>query len=182
MAGPKRTRHERESDLERISELYLMGKRQVDIAATLGVAQSQVSYDLKEIHERWRERSALNLDERKRIELARLDVLERVYWEAWEKSCNERVRKGVARNSAGDTRSNVTTETTIGNPSFLAGVERCIELRCKLLGLFALPKGLLSSFDGQEAIASVIILPAKVVDGSVGPSLLEVSGDESDEA
>lgn len=75
MATPKRTPTQRAHDLTRIAELYLTGKRQVDIAAELGITQQQVSYDLQEIHRRWRESTLIDINEAKHRELDRLDQL-----------------------------------------------------------------------------------------------------------
>lgn len=141
MAAPKRTPTQRENDLERISTLYLKGKRQVEIAVELGVTQQQVSYDLKEIHKRWRESTTINLDEAKHRELARLDILENTYWSAWERSLDERTKTRTERTSRGgdgqQDKASIEKETLLGIPAYLAGVERCIEQRCKLLGIYA---------------------------------------------
>jgi hypothetical protein len=55
-------------------------------------------------------------------ELARLDNLERTYWEAYERSCQ---------------RSETASEKQQrdGNPRFLEGIQRCVALRCQILGL-----------------------------------------------
>lgn len=138
MAAPKRTPIQREDDLRRISELYLRGWRQVDIAAEIGISQGMVSQDLKLIQKRWRKQTAINLDEAKNKELARIDTLEREYWDAWERSKGERVRARQNLVANKTVRSaTVEKEQLIGNPAFLAGVEKCIEMRCKLLGIYA---------------------------------------------
>ena len=90
MAKTKRTSVERERDLEAITGLYLRGVSQSEIAAQLGVTQQQVSYDLKVVQRRWAEKTVINLDAAKQKELARIDLLEREYWQAWERSKGER--------------------------------------------------------------------------------------------
>lgn len=147
MTGPKRTPTQRENDLERISALYLKGKRQADIAEELGVTQQQVSYDLKTIHKRWRESTTINLDEAKHRELDRIDLLEQTYWEAWERSLDERTKTRTERNTTSGRenqisrdKASIEKETLLGNPAYLAGVERCIELRCKIIGVYAATK------------------------------------------
>ena len=140
-SGPKRSKIQREADLERISSLYLRGWRQVDIAAEVGVAQSQIAYDLKTIQSRWRKQTAINLDEAKNKELARIDTLEREYWDAWERSKGERVKGRQKQSETGGKKkvewATVEKEQLIGNPAYLSGVEKCIEMRCKLLGIYA---------------------------------------------
>lgn len=141
MAKPKRTEFQRESDLERIASLYLRGWRQADIAADIGLSRQQVSYDLKTIQTRWRTQTAINLDEAKQRELARIDELEREYWAAWEASKGERTKARQEKNVTGAvTKASMEKEQRDGNPAFLAGVMTCIDRRCKLLGLDAANK------------------------------------------
>ncbi len=142
MAAPKRSDAQREHDLELISALYLRGKRQVDIAAELGVTQQQISYDLKTIQKRWQQKTVVNINEIKQRELARLDELERTYWDAWERSLGERMKTRTERNTTGGgdgqrDKASVEKETLLGDPRYLAGIERCVELRCKILGINA---------------------------------------------
>jgi hypothetical protein len=144
MRGPKRNQFQREADYERISDLYLRGRYQSDIAAELGLSQGQVSQDIKVIQKRWQDKTALNLDEAKQRELTRIDLLEREFWSAWESSKTERTK---ARQESGDkkdangrpivTKASMEKEQRDGNPAFLQGVMTCIDRRCKLLGLDA---------------------------------------------
>lgn len=152
MAAPRRTRTQRAHDLTRIAELYLTGKRQVDIAAELGVTQQQVSYDLQEIHRRWRESTLINMDEAKHRELDRLDVLERTYWAAWERSLTERTKTKQEKNAIGVGKASVEKENLLGNPAYLAGVQSCIEQRCKIIGLYAPAKQELTGKDGAPLL------------------------------
>ena len=147
MAAPKRSEFQREHDYRIIADLYLKGKTQAEIADTVGLAQQQISYDLGIIRRRWREDTAINLDEAKQQELSRIDTLERTYWDAWERSLEERVktRTEQSANGGGDddkgqkktAKASVEKETLLGNPAYLSGVMSCIERRCKLLGLDA---------------------------------------------
>jgi len=147
MAAPKRTKFERENDLQRIAELYLKGWYQSAIAKEIGVAQPQIAYDLKEIRQRWRESSIRDFDEDRNQELERIDILEREYWSAWERSKEEKTRTRQTKH--GDISSaSVEKETLLGNPAYLSGVERCIELRCKILGLYAPIKNEVAGKDG----------------------------------
>ncbi len=144
MALKKRTDFEREQDLERITTLYLKGWRQVDIATELGLSRQQIGYDLITIQKRWRESTAINMDEAKQKELARLDELEREYWQAWESSKAERTKARQETDGTKDKtgkpivkKSSMEKEQRDGNPAFLQGVLSCIDRRCKLLGLDA---------------------------------------------
>ena len=138
MAAPKRTAFQRENDYERITTFYLRGWRQVDIAAELGLSQGQISQDLKTIQKRWRTDTAINLDEAKQKELARLDELEREFWQAWETSKGERTKARQEKNVSGTTvKASMEKEQRDGNPAFLQGVLNCIQKRCDILGLDA---------------------------------------------
>lgn len=145
MAAPKRDKFQREYDYERIISYYLKGWRQVDIAAELGLSQQQVSKDLASIQRRWRSDTAINLDEAKSKEIARIDELEREYWAAWESSKSERTKARQESSGKVDplTKKAVADKAVMereqrdGNPAFLAGVLSCIDRRCKLLGLDA---------------------------------------------
>lgn len=139
MAAPKRTPTQREYDLEQLATLYLKGKRQVDIAEALNVTQQQVSYDLKELHRRWRESSLIDINEAKQRELSRIDELERTYWEAWERSLDERTKSRVEKYAGedGKGKSSIERESLLGVPAYLAGVQWCISERCRIIGLYA---------------------------------------------
>jgi hypothetical protein len=138
MAANKRTKLERERDLQKISQEYLRGKTQQEMAQLFGVSQAQVSYDLKVLKRRWFKASLLNMAEAKARELAKIDALERKYAEAWERSLKDKETKTAEKTTAGPagrTRAVSRQEERDGNPAFLAGIQWCIEQRCKILGL-----------------------------------------------
>ena len=143
MAAPKRTKAQREYDLSRISALYLKGHTQAAIGEALGLTQPIVSRDLATIQKRWEEQSTIDLDAARRRELARIDELEREYWVAWRRSLEQVTKTKTKRNHMGD-EAIVMREETSGNPAFLAGVQNCIDQRCKLLGLYAATKAVVS--------------------------------------
>lgn len=153
MAENKRTNFQRERDYERITSLYLRGRRQSDIASELNLTQQQVSYDLKVIQRRWQEKTVTDLDAAKQKELTRIDELEREHWQAWERSKEEKTKsRQEANGKTKDGKTNVTKvvaekEQMLGNPAFLAGVQWCISERCKLLGLYAPAKNDNLNFD-----------------------------------
>jgi transcriptional regulator with XRE-family HTH domain len=139
MAAPKRTAFERERDLERTASLYLKGKTQQEIADEIGVSRQQVGFDIQTVQRRWRESTVINLDEAKQRELARIDELERTYWQAWEKSTGERTKTKQEKTGGdgGQAKASVEKETLHGNPAFLTGVFNCVQERCRILGLYA---------------------------------------------
>jgi transcriptional antiterminator len=86
MPSRQRTEDKIKSDRLLITKLYLEGKWQHQIADILGLSRQQISYDLKMIHSEWRDIPDPALRELRNRELARIDNLERTYWETWEKS------------------------------------------------------------------------------------------------
>jgi hypothetical protein len=143
VARVKRSRWQREKDLAEITNLYLLGKTQRDIAGIIcedrdySLSQQQISADLSEVQRRWRESSVRDFDELKGRELARIDLLERTYWAAWEESRKRRERRKTGRVSGAAQRdtAEIVTEDQIGDHRFLQGIQWCIERRCAILGL-----------------------------------------------
>ncbi len=136
----KRSIIQREQDLSTIAKMYLTGSTQAEIGLHLGVTQQQISQDVKEIQKRWLDSSLRDFDELRAEQLAKIDRLETNYWAAWERSCRDRKRQRAGTKTDSHDRTEhaeFTTEGRDGNPAFLAGVDKCIERRCKLLGLDA---------------------------------------------
>ncbi len=137
---PRRHPLQREKDLAELASRYLHGQRQAEIAEALGVTQQQISADLKTLQARWQQSALIDLNEAKSRELAKTDELERVYWAEWEASRQEKQitqtrRKGEGQ--AAQAEAMLRRERREGNPAYLAGVQWCIERRCKILGLDA---------------------------------------------
>ena len=110
-----------------------------------------ISYDLKAIQEQWRQRTAIDIDEYKAAKLAEIALSKQKAWEGWNRSCEEFKsrtvsgkpvqvkddRGNVITESLKPTSQTIHTETRIGDPRFLAEINRLIERECKLLGLDA---------------------------------------------
>jgi len=134
----RRNRAEIERDRRRIADLYLQGWLQADIAKDIGVAQSTVSRDLVALHGEWKKSALLDFNEAKAQQLAKIDRLEREYWEAWARSCEdaETVRQeGDPKKPP--SRVIKTSKGQAGSSQFLQGVQWCIDKRCKILGIDA---------------------------------------------
>lgn len=165
MAAHKRTRFERERDLEKAARSYCLGKTQREIAEELGVSRVQITHDLAEVRKRWQVSSVAVIDERKAEQLAKIDNLERVYWESFERSCEDKEVDLAEKTSVvGDpdrTKASKRREGQSGNPAFLAGVQWCIEQRCKILGLEAKKDGTALVNQAQQIviIENVITAP-----------------------
>jgi hypothetical protein len=129
----------------RVAEAYLRGLSQYKIAEAEGVNHGQISRDLAVVREEWKAAASLAFGEHVAQQLAKLDKLERTYWEAWERS----KRTATAATQPASTTAmdldgspvpgNLDAETghdRPGDPRFLAGVESCIDRRCRILGLY----------------------------------------------
>ena len=136
MPAHTRTEQEREFDLARMSRWYRAGMAPSEIADKLGLSRPQVSYDLKQIRERWVNAQLFNFNEAKALELERLDRIQEEAEQAFERSKvgRKRTRKHSIKN--GQERSE-TIEETAGDPRYLAIRVKCIEQRCHILGLHA---------------------------------------------
>jgi hypothetical protein len=141
----KRTKAQRENDLLFISDLYVKNYSYRAIADKLNevrpysITFQQVSYDVKKLLEQWQAEHNEKIDAYKIEQLKKLDQLESEYWQAWERSKEEFRKKTIKGKKTGGkatpTEQTLHTEERNGNPAYLAGVERCIERRAKLLGL-----------------------------------------------
>jgi predicted transcriptional regulator len=160
---PKNARsdQQRAFHLQEIARLYLQEKRsQAEIAEALGITQQQVSYDLKILQGQWRESAKRSISEAQAEEIARIDALERTYWDAWVQSLTpaethytEQLREpapkkgrkgngalpgGKKAPEAGDlvkSRMWMRRQGSHGDPRFLEGIRWCIAKRSEILGL-----------------------------------------------
>lgn len=146
-----RTEAEREADLLQIAMWYQKGWTHFRMSEELNLkyadsgrvlTRRQVSSDVATILKRWQERAATAIDQRRAEELARIDRLEAEYWDAWERS--KESAKTISRK--GESVSQVLRDSD-GDPRFLQGVERCIEMRIKIFGLAAPTK---IKFEGSD--------------------------------
>jgi hypothetical protein len=136
-----------------VARLYLQQRTQGEIARELAVNQGTVSRDLKAIQAEWQRQRLDDFQHAKFRELARIDRLEREYWDAWERSCHDRAQTVQEKTTApsGDRlKAGTRSEGRDGNPEFLRGVERCVEMRCKIIGAYAALKIAPTTPDGQE--------------------------------
>lgn len=101
MAIQIRTEQQRNSDLVRISKLYLQGHTQLEIAQQIGVSRTQISYDIKQLFLEWKRERIDVFEERLLIELSKLDHLESEAWKAWENSKRDSVKIAEKINNLG---------------------------------------------------------------------------------
>jgi hypothetical protein len=144
--GQRRSRVQRERDLKVEAELYLKGWFQWQIAEHISlnrpynITQGAISNDLRDLRQRWIDSALVSLDERQAEELARINQLERQYWEAWENSLRAEESELDETAERGD-RHQIITRTSQGEPRYLQGIQWCIARRIEMFGLDA-PKKL----------------------------------------
>lgn len=155
-AGQIRTKEQRENDFNFITPLLLKGMNYRQIAKELAANRDyqitlvSVANDAKALCGQWHKEAMATLAKGKARELAKIDNLEQTYWAAWERSLQPQRKKTVKR--GGDMTANPETGERrllnpdyvreeeaivqrVGDPRWLAGVERCIAARVKLLNL-----------------------------------------------
>jgi hypothetical protein len=142
---------------QQVATRYLQGEYQTTIAKDLGVDTATISRDLAAIRAAWLASTIRDFDAAKAEELAKIDAVEREYWQAWERSKKD---KEVATQETdgldAQTRKPKIKKVTLrkegqsGNPAYLVGVLACIDKRCKILGLDAPTRFIISEEQWQQ--------------------------------
>jgi len=144
-------------DQRRISELFLRGWPQYHIAEAVALSENTVSADLKEISQAWIDEAKANVEKAKAQELAKISLLEKTHWEAYERSCEMVLsRKLVVEEDMAYVESIVIPWAKPGNSTWLRGVRECIQDRCKILGVQAPTEHHLLGKNGGDLIVKVI--------------------------
>ena len=124
-----------------VAEQYLQGRPQYVIAEALSIHEATVGALLAQLRSEWQRQAGLDFTLRVALELARIDLLERNYWQAWERSKGDQVvMKTRFKNNQVDLNSfqeRVTRKDMPGDPRYLDGIAKCIEMRLKIVGGFA---------------------------------------------
>jgi hypothetical protein len=144
---------------KKVAALYLQGRYQWEIGQAVGVDRGTISRDLKAIRDQWQGAALADWTQAKNRELDRVDLLERTYWESWERSMAPAESSTQEKlNGTGGERMKaaIRREGRDGNPAFLAGVQWCIERRCKLLGLDAPQRVSLNARDIDHEITALM--------------------------
>jgi len=85
-------------------------------------------------------------------EIAKIDRLEREYWNAWLRSLKD---AEMIMEKAVETASEIRKEATqtargqSGDPRFLQGIQWCIDKRCKIIGIDAATKFIIDDWREQ---------------------------------
>lgn len=162
---PERSESQKQRDRRRISEMYLRGDLQADIAKELSLSQSTVSADLAVLRDEWLASSIMDFNDRRAQELAKIDDLEREYWTAWKRSqqdaeirVKEAIKRGEKNQETMIQKAQERTEAQIGDPRYLSGIQWCINKRCELLGLDAPKKIAPTKPDGSQLPENQVVM------------------------
>jgi hypothetical protein len=142
----------------KVAALLLRGTtNQFSILAALGMEpnqQSTISRDIKAIREEWKASAVRDFDEAKGRELEKLEAIEADAWAAWERSRSERTitrtrrteKPGQSPAGKDGKESGALLQSALaesrkeqrdGEQGFLAVALKCVQERCKILGLHA---------------------------------------------
>ena len=140
MAGPKRTKGQKEQDRKKISELFVKGYSLRKMAEAISEARKeynlshvQVKNDLDDILNEWKTTAFKNIEDKQLIEIQKLNKVENEAWNAFDETKSAR---------------------------FLEIVLKCIEKRCRIFGIEETPESYterqiivvtLPELDGAEA-------------------------------
>jgi hypothetical protein len=179
--GRRLNKKQREEWLSRVARLYLQGKAQYEIAQEVGVTHQQISYDMKVLYKRWMTASADDFKARKEMELAKIDELERVYWQGYHRSLEDKETSSTKRKEPpiipGQPHSPAALEAMLrkeerdGNPEFLKGIQWCINKRCEIRGHDAPRKNELTGRAGGPIESVHFYLPDNNRDNPTEPSV-----------
>lgn len=148
MAAPRRSKAELTETRSRVAHLYLKGLSQRDIAEAVGISRDMVVHDLEAIRTEWKRSAIFDFNLAEQMQLAKIDVVEKEMWDAWERSKANRdvtVTRQRRRSlpAAGDAvLDNIAeaikrTEQRDADPRFMQVIMDCIKERNKILGLYA---------------------------------------------
>src|ERR1700730_13524169 len=153
--GRKRTDSQREAQLIQIGEMSIEGMSQYEIAEKLGLSQSQVSRDLKEISKR--AAATDPTDKAKlRAQLRRVSMhMRKKLFAGFNRSTEDKevqTKKQVALQGAESDALNggrkakgpsermeasLRSEGQCGNPAYMSEIGKCLDREARLLGLNA---------------------------------------------
>lgn len=169
MAARKRTDGERQRDRVLITELYCrgfsLGRIAEQLVATyysgpkrITLSPQQIQHDLDIVRADWQQSATVNFDEIRGEQLAKLDAIEQEAWDAWRSSKGEKQESTTEKKTGenGYERAQLRRFHEAGDARFLDIIQKCIDQRCKILGLItAKIEGSVASNTLAELVAAV---------------------------
>lgn len=192
MAAPKRSKAQREHDLAEMADLLLRGLSQRDLAHHFDLSPGTISYDVKEVERRWRDRAVDAIETWKGRLLAGHERVIREAWREWGRSqsdaeriveTTELVKPGTTTKTAAEeaddgikadepvqvlevTRRVLTTEGQTGDPRYLTVIEGALTEQARLLGANAPERKEHTGADGAPLAVQVIEVVAPIDEGA----------------
>jgi hypothetical protein len=114
--GKPRNKTERAHDQQEVMRLKLAGYTFKQIAERLGISETTITKDLREIEQLWREQSVEELSIQRRQQIECLDAIYMAAHQAWTSQAGTDGKKA-------------------GDPKYLNVMSRVVEQRTKILGL-----------------------------------------------
>ena len=133
-----------------VARLRLRGHSMQEIAGLLGVSKTSIHDDLVALRAEWRDERVTYTDLERTEQLAKLNEIERESWGAWEFSKRTAEKKVMTNSKKFGRTKQVTRASQHGDPRFLEQIGKCIERRCKILGLDAPEKVAETNADGSD--------------------------------
>lgn len=130
MAAKRRTKMQIAHDRAEVAVLNAEGATEREIAAIIGVSQSQIHYDIVQIRKSYMARTDAAVETRLAVYDARNEELFRTYQDGYEKSIDD--------------------DTETGDPKFLQGAERRIDRYAKFHGLDAPDKSIVETVNPEH--------------------------------
>ena len=121
---------------QQVAELYRQRFSQAAIAEKVRVSQATVSADLKKIQAEWRRSSIRDFDQARELELRTVDWMQQEATEAWEKS-KKPSQTATIQGEGPSAPTRKTLKNQNGDPRYLEQIQKCVAIRCDLLGLRA---------------------------------------------
>lgn len=168
--------HEQELRMEIIAPLWKKNWRYVDIREEVMRRLGKETYslgtvckDIKKLLKEWQKERLENTEERVTIEIARLDLVIKEAWAAWDRSKEDYQKRSTTaifepkrnKNGIKITTQNIrqmqneAIERCYGNPKYLDVILKAMEQRCKLLGLNKTALEVSAATNGQIEIRYV---------------------------
>lgn len=124
-----------------LAKLYIEGTSHIELASRFKISLSQVNADIAAIKKAWLQSALRNFDEAKSQELARLDYIEQQAIEGWYRSIRDKKREAHKETDKGgengpEISDERVTEAQAGDPRFLEQMTKCVDMRCKIFGLY----------------------------------------------
>jgi len=193
LGGPKRTPEQRERDLAILSELYLKGIPEYEMAEVISgqyefsLSVRTIRNDKAELRKRWIDSQIVNFDEAKAKELELIDMAIAACWAGWENSLRdegfittETTEGDKLAGGEGDIPIRLTTFKKIerqalrdGNIVWIEEIRKLSDQRAKILGLYEAEKFQIDWRDRLEksgmdsvAIEETLSEALRVVDGA----------------